>query len=129
VVLAYALYNLVYAAASIPAGRLSDRIGRRRVLMFGWTLQGLVYLGFGFATTGWHCFALMAAYGFAVACHEGVGKALIADTAPPARRGAALASVVTGLLWSAYGPGVALSLGLFTSLAASLTLPAPATSR
>jgi hypothetical protein len=84
----------------------------------------------------------MAAYGFAVACHEGVSKALIADTAPPARRGAALgiafgcmgasaltASVVTGLLWSAYGPGVALSLGLFTSLAASLTLPAPATSR
>jgi hypothetical protein len=111
-------------------------------MMFGWTLQGLVYLGFGFATTGWHCFALMAAYGFAAACHEGVGKALIADTAPPARRGAALgiafgcmgasaltASVVTGLLWSAYGPGVALSLGLFTSLAASLTLPAPATSR
>jgi len=142
VVLAYALYNMVYAAASLPAGRLSDRIGRRRVLMFGWMLQGLVYLGFGFATDGWHCFALMAAYGFAVACHEGVGKALIADTAPPARRGAALgiafgcmgasaltASVVTGLLWSAYGPGVALSLGLFTSLAASLALPAPATSR
>ena len=110
--------------------------------MFGWMLQGLVYLGFGFATDGWHCFALMAAYGFAVACHEGVGKALIADAAPHARRGAALgiafgcmgasaltASVVTGLLWSAYGPGVALSLGLFTSLAASLALPAPATSR
>ena len=135
VVLSYALFNAVYAAASLPAGRLSDRIGRAWLLRTGWILQGCVYLAFAHASQGWHCFALMALYGLAVACHEGVGKALVADTAPPARRGTAmgiafgcmgacalLASVGTGWIWHAAGARWALSVGLVTSLAASLVL-------
>ena len=136
VVLAYALFNAVYAAASLPAGRLSDRIGRAALLRTGWLLQGLVYLGFAFAQQSWHCFALMALYGLAVACHEGVGKALVADAAPAARRGTAMgvafgsmgacalaASVSTGWIWHAAGPAWALGLALVTATAASLALP------
>ena len=135
VVLSYALFNAVYAAASLPAGRLSDRIGRAWLLRTGWILQGLVYLAFAHASEGWHCFALMALYGLAVACHEGVGKALIADAAPAARRGTAMgiafgcmgacalaASVGTGWIWHAAGARWALGVGLVTSLAASLVL-------
>lgn len=138
VVLSYALFNAVYALASLPAGRLSDRVGRARLLRTGWILQGCVYLGFAYANEAWHCFALMALYGLAIACHEGVGKALVADTSPPSRRGTAmgiafgcmgacalLASVGTGWIWHAAGPRWALSVALVTSLAASLAL-APA---
>jgi MFS family permease len=135
VVLSYALFNAVYAAASLPAGRLSDRVGRAWLLRTGWILQGGVYLAFAHASEGWHCFALMALYGLAVACHEGVGKALIADAAPPSRRGTAMgiafgcmgacalvASVGTGWIWHAAGARWALSVGLITSLAAALVL-------
>ncbi|MFM7809033.1 MAG: MFS transporter [Planctomycetota bacterium] len=137
VILCYATYNLVYAAASLPAGRLSDRVGRAALLRAGWVLQGLAYLGFAFAREGWHCFALMAVYGLAVACHEGVGKAMVADAAPRERRGTALgiafgcmgvsalvASVATGVVWQVAGPRVALGLTLVTSLLAAWALPA-----
>ena len=139
VVLAYALFNAVYALASLPAGRLSDRVGRVALLRTGWLLQGVSYLGFAMADAAWQCFALMALYGLAVACHEGVGKAMIADAAPPSRRGTAmgiafgcmgacalLASVGAGWIWHLAGPGLALGLGLLTALAASLALPARA---
>jgi len=138
-VLAYALFNAVYALASLPAGRLSDRVGRVALLRTGWLLQGVSYLGFAMADAAWQCFALMALYGLAVACHEGVGKAMIADAAPPSRRGTAmgiafgcmgacalLASVGAGWIWHLAGPGLALGLGLLTALAASLALPSRA---
>jgi MFS family permease len=136
VVLAYAIFNAVYAVASLPAGRLSDHAGRGAVLRTGWLLQGVSYLGFAFASRGWHCFTLMALYGLAVACHEGVGKALVADAAPAGRRGTAMsiafgcmgasalaASVGAGWIWQHAGPAWALGLGLFTATAASLALP------
>jgi MFS family permease len=136
VILSYAVFNAVYAAASLPAGRLSDRLGRSAVLRVGWTLQGLSYLGFGLADAGWQCFPLMAMYGLAVACHEGVGKAMVADAAPRDRRGTALgiaygvmgasallASVGAGAVWAWAGPAWALGAGLVTSLAASLAMP------
>ena len=43
VVLAYALYNAVYAIGSYPAGALSDRFGRWRVIAVGWTIYAVAY--------------------------------------------------------------------------------------
>ncbi len=136
VILAYALFNLVYAAAAWPAGRLSDRFGRRRLLVFGWLLQGLVYLGFGLADSAGQCVGLLCVYGLAIACHDGVGKAMVADAAPRHRRGTAMgiaygcmgacalaASVGVGALWAVAGPAPALGLSLLTSVAACLALP------
>ena len=115
VVLAYALYNILYAVISYPAGIVSDRLGRWRVVVFGWGIYAATYAGFAFtgAIGVWPLFAL---YGVYMALTDGVGKALIADHAPKDRRGAAIgifymlngfatlvSSVVAGLLWDQVG--------------------------
>jgi MFS family permease len=136
VILAYALFNLIFAAGAWPAGRLSDLVGRNRLLVAGWLLQGLVYLGFGLAQSGGQCVVLLCVYGLAVACHDSVGKALVADSAPDGRRGTAMgvafgcmgacalmASVGAGAIWQMAGPAPALGLSLLTSVAACLALP------
>lgn len=109
--LAYALETFVYALISYPFGVLSDRIGRMPLLVGGWTLYALVYLGLALAG-GIAFWPLLALYGVFLAANDGVGKALIADVAPKASRGTAmglfymvtgfatlLSSVVAGELW------------------------------
>lgn len=116
VVLVYALYSLVFTVASYPAGLLSDRVGRWPLLAIGWAIYAAVYLGLAVtgATAIW---PLLAVYGVYIALTDGVGKALLADHVPRARRGLALglfymlsggtmvaASVVAGVLWDRVGP-------------------------
>lgn len=127
----YAAFNLAYAALAIPAGILSDRIGRRPLLVVGWGTYALVYLGFAFATRGWQVFLLFVAYGVYFASTEGTLKAWVASLVPEERRGAAYgifaaangllilpASVLAGVLWDRYGPKPAFLLGTFFSAAA-----------
>jgi MFS family permease len=105
-------FNLIYAALSGPLGALSDRIGRRNLIIAGWIAYGLVYLGFALSKTGWQIWTLFGLYGIYYAATEGVAKALVADLVPPERRGTAYglynaavgltafpASLVAGLLW------------------------------
>jgi MFS family permease len=109
-------FNLIYAALSGPLGSLSDRIGRRRLILGGWLAYGLVYLGFGLSTSGWQVWVLFGLYGLYYAATEGVAKALIADLVPVERRGTAYglynasvgltafpASLIAGLLWQGLG--------------------------
>src|SRR5262249_16722451 len=56
-------FSVIYAALSGPAGALSDRIGRRRLILFGWLTYALIYLGFALAQTSWEIWALYALYG------------------------------------------------------------------
>lgn len=128
VVLAYALFNLVYTLLSLPAGRLSDRVGRWRVTAVGWAIYAGVYAGFASvsATSGGivAVWLLLAAYGAYMALTDGVGKALISDHAPKALRGTALgvfhmasgfaalaASAVAGALWDRFGSAAAFWFG------------------
>ena len=83
--LAYAGYNLMYAAAAYPLGRLSDRVGRWPVMVVGWMLYALVYAGFA-SLSGNAYWGLFAAYGLYMALTDGAAKALLADLAPPSRR-------------------------------------------
>ena len=109
-------FNFVYALLAGPLGALSDRIGRRRLILFGWLAYGLVYLGFALSQTGWQIWALFAFYGIYYAATEGVAKALIADIVPETQRGTAYglyaaavgltalpASLIAGLLWQGLG--------------------------
>ncbi len=109
-------WNLAYALLSTPAGSLSDRVGRRRVLVCGWLLYALVYLGFARVEGGLGVAALFLAYGAYYGLTAGTAKAYIADLVPAPLRGTAYgtyhavlglidlpASLIAGLLWQGVG--------------------------
>ena len=109
-------FNGVYAAVSGPAGSLSDKIGRKRVLTAGWLLYALIYLGLGLAQTSWQIVSLMIVYGIYYGLAEGAAKSYVADLVPQAQRGTAYgwyngavglaalpASLLAGLLWQGIG--------------------------
>ncbi len=109
-------YNVLYSAISMPAGELSDRIGRRRVILLGWGLYALVYLGFALADMAWQVVALYVLYGLYYGTTEGVARALIADLVPGGQRATAYglyhavvglmafpASLIAGVLWQTWG--------------------------
>jgi len=111
-----ATFNLVYALVAGPAGALSDRIGRQRLIVAGWMVYAAVYCGFALANAAWHVWGLYALYGVYYGMFEGVGKAFIADTVPEEQRGTAYgiynmftgltifpASVLAGVLWQGVG--------------------------
>jgi MFS family permease len=125
----YLLFNLFYAAVSGPIGAWADAWGRRRVTALSFFYYGAVYLGFAFASTPWAVVVLFLLYGPFQAVEEGVKKAYLSEVIPRdlmgsgmgvynAARGLALlpASVITGMLWDRFGPGVA--FGLDAALAA-----------
>ena len=109
-------FNLIYALTAGPAGALSDRIGRRGLLLSGWIVYALVYAGFALLRSGWHAWALMALYGIYYGLSEGVARALVADLVPAEQRGSAYglyhaaigigalpASLIAGVLWQGIG--------------------------
>ncbi len=111
-----ATFNGVYALVAGPAGALSDRVGRRWLIVGGWLMYGLIYLGFALARSGWQVWLLYAIYGVYYGLTEGTAKALVADLVAPERRGVGYgifnavvgvmafpASLVAGLLWQGGG--------------------------
>jgi MFS family permease len=100
VILAYVMYNVVYAAGSEPLGGLSDRIGRKPLLMTGWLIYALVYGGFAVARAAWAPWVLLAVYGLYQAMTDGVTGALISDVVPDHKRAGAI-----GLYYTAAGIG------------------------
>ena len=109
-------FNALYTIFAGPLGALSDRIGRRMLIIGGWIAYGLVYLGFAFSKTGWEVWTLYALYGFYYAATEGTARALVADLVPESNRGTAYglynaaigitalpASLIAGLLWQGAG--------------------------
>ena len=90
VILVYVLYNLTYAAGSLPLGGLSDRIGQFPVVAGGFVVFAVVYAGFAAAKSMALVAVLFAAYGLYIAATEGTTKALISRTAPDAERASAM---------------------------------------
>ena len=133
--LLWSVLHLVKAAASTPSGRLSDRLGRRTLIVTGWLVYAAVYLGFAAAGTPWHIWALFLAYGVFFGLTEGVEKALVADLVPANARGRAFgwynlsiglgalpASVLFGVLWDRWGAPAAFTLGAGLAGVAALGL-------
>jgi MFS family permease len=133
--LAYFAFNASYAVLSYPAGALSDRVGRKPVMVGGFAVFALIYLGFGLATKAWMSWPLFVCYGLFYAGTEGIQKAYIADHAQKEHRGTALgvynaltglaalpASVLAGYLWDVVGAAAPFYVGSVTAALAAVLL-------
>ena len=113
---ALVVFNVVYTLVSTPAGSLSDRIGRKRLLVGGWLLYALIYAGFGLAGAAWQIWGLYLLYGIYYGLTYGTTKAMVADIVDENLRGTAYgtynavlgildlpASLIAGVLWQGVG--------------------------
>lgn len=130
-------FNLVYTVLAQPLGRLSDKVGQKRLLALGWLVYAGVYTGLALAQDSTHVWLLWALYGVYYALTEGIGKALVAGLVPAAVRGTAYgwlngllglvalpASVMMGALWQAFGPAAGFGVGAALAGVAALALAA-----
>jgi len=126
------VFHLSKTAFSVPGGTLSDRIGRKRVMIIAWTIYGLVYLGFAFASNAFHIWLLFFVYGIFYGFSEGTERAWVADLVEESKRGTAYgayhffigiaalpASLLMGFLWKAIGVQWAFSFGAVMALIAA----------
>ena len=131
--LAVAAFNLVISLSSTKGGALSDVLGRRGLIVAGWLIYALIYLGFAVASAWWHAWILYAGYGLYYGAFQGAASALVADLVPEKLRGTAYgiynaalgvaafpASLMAGLLWDWYGPAAPFLAGGGLALLATL---------
>lgn len=131
----WVVLHAVKVVFSIPGGMISDRIGRKKVILAGWVVYALVYAGFALANKQWHMWALFAVYGAYFGLTEGVEKALVADLSPAHLRGSCFglyhlavglgalpASLMFGLVWERFGAHMAFGLGALLALVAGAML-------
>jgi MFS family permease len=122
--LLWSAIHVVKASLSTWGGGLSDRFGRKRMIIAGWIVYALVYFGFAWSTSAVAFIAWFLFYGAYFALAEGAEKALVADLTPAQRRGAAfgwynattgvgalIASVLFGELYEHLGAPVAFMTG------------------
>lgn len=133
--LLWTFFHLVKMLSAMPFGALSDRIGRRWVIISGWGVYAFAYAGFARASSELDVWILFAVYGLFYGLTEGVEKALLVDLAPPSERGGAFgwynfaigagalpASIIFGFIWQKGGAEVAFGLGAVLACLAALLL-------
>ena len=134
-ILLYFVYNLTASMLAIPCGKLSDQVGRKRLLVSGYLTFSLVYSGFAFCSSKPLMILIFLIYGVFTAMTAGVERAFIAEIAPPQLKGTMLglhstlagiallpASVIAGLLWDGIGPFAPFVYGSALSLLAAVIL-------
>lgn len=137
-----ALIPLLWAAhhgtkvlSSLFGGDLSDRLGRKRLIVSGWVLYAAVYAGFAFATNIASLWVLFLIYGIYFGLAEGAEKALVADLVRPEQRGTAYglynlafgitvfpASLLMGMIWDWKGPATAFLISALMGATAAVLL-------
>jgi MFS family permease len=135
VILLYFIFNIVASVLSLPLGKLSDKIGRQKLLIPGYLAFSLCYVGFAFASSQFMMIAVFVLYGIYTAMITGVERAFVAEISPPELRGTMLglhstvagiallpASMIAGALWSAFGDVAPFLFGAGLSLVAALVL-------
>jgi MFS family permease len=131
----WALLNFVKSATGTYGGGLSDRVGRKPLIVGGWIFYSAVYFAFGWATAAWHAWILFAVYGIFYGMTEGTEKALVADIVPTQRRGSAFgwynlaiglgalpASLIFGRIWDTAGAPTAFVFGASLALIAAVLM-------
>jgi len=133
--LLWAAHHVVKASLSTWGGGLSDRLGRRYVIVIGWVIYSLVYLGFALVTNAVAFVALFLIYGVHFALAEGSEKALVADLTPMHQQGTSfglyygvlgvgmlVASIAFGIVYDRVSPAAAFIMGSALSAAAAVLL-------
>jgi MFS family permease len=131
--LLYLSFNVIYSLVSFPAGILSDRFGRKRVILSGFLLFGIIYWGFALSSEKWHIWGLFLLYGIFMGLTEGVHRAYLGSIIPEKLKatgygiynmsvGLAMlpASIIGGYLWDEYGFQATFYYGSFTAFASAL---------
>ncbi|RKZ33960.1 MFS transporter [bacterium] len=132
-IILYILFNIFYAAFAVPFGRLSDRIGRRKVIIFGYFLFSLTTLGFALFDSLLAFVLLFALYGIVYAIIDGNQRAYVSDLSPKDVRATALgfyhtvvgiaalpASLIAGILWQSVSPAMTFVYGCVLSAASAI---------
>ncbi|WP_276886031.1 MFS transporter [Allobaculum stercoricanis] len=134
-ILLYFVYNLTASLLAIPCGKLSDKIGRKHLLVGGYLTFSLVYFGFAFCTSKPLMILIFVVYGIYTAMTAGAERAFIAEIAPIKLKGTMLglhstlvgiallpASVIAGFLWDKIDVFAPFMFGGILSLIAALLL-------
>ncbi len=121
--------------SSLIGGELSDKVGRKKMIISGWIVYAAVYLGFAFVNAEWQAWALFALYGTYFGLTEGAEKALVADMVSEEKRGTAYglfnlafgitvlpASILFGGLWQLFGAPTAFAVSATISIIAAILL-------
>jgi len=127
----YVLFNVFYSVLAVPLGSISDKIGRRPVIVFGYALFALVSLGFAFCNSLWLFVVLFSLYGAVFAAIDGTQRAFVSDLAGAGFKATALgtfhtvtglsafvASFTAGLLWQHVSPVATFLFGGATAVVA-----------
>jgi MFS family permease len=133
--LLWGAFHVVKSSFSTHLGILSDRWGRKQLIVAGWTVYAACYALWGFVEGPFWMVALFLVYGLYSAATEGTELALVADFVPPGMRGTAFgwfhlavglsalpASILFGALWATFGPQVAFGVSAGLAIAASALL-------
>lgn len=135
VILLYLAFNISASLLSMFAGKLSDKVGRRRIIVPGYLVFSLVYLGFGLLSSKLAIVILFIAYGVYTAFNTAAERAFIAETAPANLKGTVLglygmlqgvglllASIIAGLLWDYIGPNAPFLFGGIIGFIAAIAI-------
>lgn len=133
--LLWVMLHVSKVLSSLFGGDLSDRLGRRRLIVSGWILYAAVYAGFAFVTEQISVWILFLIYGIYFGLAEGAEKALVADLVKPEQRGMGYglynlafsitvlpASLIMGFLWTWRGPVVAFLVSAALGATAALLM-------
>ena len=133
--LLWAAHHAMKVLSSLWGGDLSDRLGRKRLIVSGWVLYAAVYAGFAFVSNVWSVWVLFLIYGIYFGLAEGAEKALVADLVRPDQRGTAYglynlafgitvfpASLLMGMIWDWKGAATAFLVSAVLGATAAILL-------
>ncbi|RLF36980.1 MAG: MFS transporter, partial [Thermoplasmata archaeon] len=134
-IMLYIVFNIFYAGLAIPFGLLSDKIGRKKVLLIGYLLFSVTMAGFALFSSIPMFIVLFALYGIVYAIVDGNQRAFVSDLSPENLRSTSLgiyhtlvglvalpSSIIAGLIWDIISPEMTFVFGMFFSLTASILL-------
>jgi MFS family permease len=133
--LVYLIFNVVSVLFAIPIGTLSDKIGREKILVFGYLIYAIVYFGFGYTTDIRVIIALFASYGLYSAATDSIQKAFVSDLLDKNKQGTGLgiynamlgitllpASIIAGVLYDKVNSSVPFYFGACTATLAAILM-------